>query len=93
MANLGGVGDGAMRAKSYEVRFHLRIPTDDPERASITARDILLNPDAVVSADVFEIEYYEPADDHFPNEDHGWFAEFDGSVRPKTFFEFKRVKL
>lgn len=77
----------------YEVRFEIDVEASSPDKAVITARDMLLDPQQHVVADVYEYEYYEPADDWFPNHDRGWYADFgkDG-VRPEHFFPWEMSK-
>ena len=57
------------------------------------ARDVMLNPDETLSADVHAHMYHEEAGEYFPDEDHGWRAEFTpGQIRPKCVFGWRRVK-
>jgi hypothetical protein len=60
--------------------------------AATIARDVMLNIDAKVNVDVFPMEYIEEADDWFPTHAHGWYAYFDGSVRPVDCFAWERMK-
>jgi hypothetical protein len=73
----------------FEVRFTVEVIASSPEQAATIAHDMVLDPDAPVHADVHAFEYYEPADDWFPCEDHGvsvWFGDvrftYGGVIKP-----------
>ena len=71
----------------YEVRFEIDVDASSPEIAVRAARDMLLDPEQRILADVHEYEYCEAADDWFPNHDKGWHADFsEGGVQPQYFF-------
>jgi hypothetical protein len=69
----------------YEVRFALEVRASSPEQAATIARDMLLDLDTGLCADVHAYEYCKPADDWFPSEDCGvWFAF--GDRRPDFIY-------
>lgn len=76
---------------AYTVRFEVVVRAATPKQAATIARDMMLNPDAKISVDVFQMEYVEAADDWFPVEQYGWYAWFDGSVHPKDCFAWDRL--
>jgi hypothetical protein len=76
----------------YEVRFEIDVVASSPEQAAIAARDILLNPDTSIMANVHEYKYHKPADDWFADCDIGWCADFRyGGVRPDQVFAFEII--
>lgn len=81
-----------MTQSTYTVRFQFEVKADNPTQAATVARDIMLDPEAKISVDVFPMEYVEAADDWFHTEKHGWYAWFDGSVRPEECFAWEMMK-
>jgi len=77
---------------NYSVRFEVEVRAATPEQAATIARDIMLDPTAQISVDVFPMEYVEAADEWFPTEKHGWYASFDGSVHPDNCFAWERLE-
>jgi hypothetical protein len=76
----------------YTVRFDVEVKASSPEQAATTARDILLNTDIRVIADVFPFVYIEEAEEWHHTEVRGWWVEFDGAVRPSNTVEWERMK-
>jgi hypothetical protein len=77
---------------TYTARFEIEVQAGTPQQAATIARDIMLDPDAQISVDVHSMEYVDAADSWFPIEKQGWYAWFDGSVRPENFFAWERVR-
>lgn len=77
---------------TYTVRFELEIEAATPKQAVTIMRDILLNPDSQVHADVFPMEYVEAAEDWFHTEKYGWYAWFEGDVHPRDFIEWYQAE-
>jgi hypothetical protein len=69
----------------FEVRFAIDVVASSPEQAATIARDMLLDLDTELHADVHEYEYHEPAEDWFPCEDHG-VAVYFGDIRPAYIY-------
>lgn len=65
-----------MIPKTYEVTFKIEVPGRTPEEAAKIARDMLLDPDTNLAADVRKLYWHEDACDWFPNEDEGMNAYF-----------------
>jgi hypothetical protein len=76
---------------TYTVRFEIEVHAATPKQAATIARDIMLDPDAKISVDVFPMEFVEEADDWFPTEKYGWYAWFDGSVHPEDCFAWEKA--
>jgi hypothetical protein len=77
----------------YEICFELEVTADTPEQAVVIARDILLDPDCKVAANIYPFEYVEEAEDFFPTHKHGWFSRFDnGSVRPDYCIAWEEMR-
>ena len=70
--------------EKYEVRFAIDVRASSPEQAATIARDMVLDPDTELHADVHEYEYYEPAEDWFPCVDHGVLVYF-GDIWPRHY--------
>jgi hypothetical protein len=75
----------------YEVRFHIDVYAHSPEKAAEIARDMLLDPDTELTANVHQYEYYAPAEDWFPRENEGVWAHF-GDRWPKHCFMAARSR-
>lgn len=79
--------------RKFLIVFEINVEAETPGQASIIARDILLNPDASLIADVHEYEYNKDAWDWFANMDAGWCADFrHGGVRPDQLFAIEKSK-
>ena len=72
----------------YIVRLDVEVEAETPYRAATVARDMMLDPDSDLNVDVLPMEYCEAADDYFPSERRGWYAQFKGAVRPMVCFEW-----
>lgn len=79
--------------KLYTVRIEMDVRAKGPEEAAVVARDALLNPDARILIDVHPQKYIKEADEFFPDDDRGWYAEFEHSVRPKIFFSWTKLEI
>jgi hypothetical protein len=74
--------------QKFEVRFLIEVRAASPEQAATIARDMLLDPDSDMHADVHPIEYYKAADDYFPVEGRGWsvyFGDSGSEARNQTY--------
>lgn len=80
----------------FEVTWSVDINASSPEHAAMTARDMMLDAsEEVVLLDVRQYTYCEPADDYFPDLDHGWQARFEDTrdpVRPSRMIELITLK-
>ena len=76
----------------FQVVWSEEIWATSPVHAARIARDMMLNPDVILYADVHPVEYCEEADDWFPVMVRGWQArfEFPGTI-DVDLIEWSRV--
>jgi hypothetical protein len=64
----------------FLVRCELEIRASTPERATTTARDMMLGPACPFNYEVLPMEYLEEACEWFPEESHGRAASFTATT-------------
>ena len=83
--------NNAKTKAKFEVHFTVEAPASSPEQAAAIARDMLLDPDTWLHAEVRAFEYYEPAEDWFPCEGRGVSVYF-GDIRSMAYIYGGDVK-
>lgn len=61
---------------NYVVRVEVRVHASTPGEAARVARDMMLDPDTRLTANVHATYWHDEAGDLFAREDHGWWVYF-----------------